>query len=275
MQIHQLEERSRFHRDKSREAIALATQGRWEGAVEANRAFLACFPDDVEALNRLGKALSELGHYSEARSAFQQTLERSRSNVIARKNLERLAGLKDAPGSKPLERLTPHLFIEERGKGCTTALRNPPGKGSLAQVAAGDSVGLEIDGATIQVTSRGGALLGTLDPKLAARLIKLMNGGNQYVAVVASATQREVFVVLRETYQPPSMSGIVSFPSHSGDLMNYPSISEEDLEDEEVDPALFQEWTAAGPAPEAEPGETNVRAPKAVLAEDADDQDDS
>ena len=97
MQIHQIEERSRIHRDKSREGIALATQGRWEEAVQANRALLAAFPDDVEAQNRLGKALSELGHYTEARSAFQRALEKSPSNPIARKNLERLADLSDAP----------------------------------------------------------------------------------------------------------------------------------------------------------------------------------
>ena len=274
MQIHQIEERSRFHRDKSREAIALATEGRWEEAVRANRAFVASFPEDVEALNRLGKALSELGHYSEARSAFQRTLERSRSNIIARKNLERLAGLKDAPGSKPLGRRTPQLFIEERGKSCTTALRNPAPTGALSQVAAGDSAELGVDSATVRVTTRGGALLGTLDPKLAARLIKLMAGGNRYVAAVASATQREVSVVLRETYQHPSMTGIVSFPSHSGDLMSYPSIGDELLEDEdEVDPALLQEWTGTGSGPA--PAEAKVRAPKAALAEDADEEEDS
>jgi hypothetical protein len=271
MQIHQIEERSRLHRDKSRDAIALATEGRWEEAVEANRRFLASFPDDMEALNRLGKALSELGHYSEARSAFQGTLERSPSNIIARKNLERLAGLKDAPGSKPLERRTPQLFIEERGKSCTTALRNPAPTGALPRVAAGDSAGLEVDGATIRVTARGGALLGTLDPKLAARLIKLMAGGNRYAAVVASATEREVSVLLRETYQHPSMASVVSFPSNTGDLMSYPTISDEDLEeDEEVDPALLQEWGGTGAEPAA--GGAKVRAPKAALAEDADDE---
>lgn len=274
MQIHQIEERSRLHRDKSREAIALATEGRWKEAVEANRAFLASFPDDVEALNRLGKALLELGHYSEARSAFQRTLERSQSNIIAQKNLQRLEGLKDAPGSKPLERRTPQLFIEERGKSRTTVLRNPTPKGALPRVAAGDSAGLDVDCATLRVTASGGALLGTLDPKLAARLIKLMASGNRYVAAVASATEHEVSVVLRETYQHPSMAGIVSFPSHTGDLTSYPTISDEDLNEEEVvDPALLQEWTGTGSAPAR--GQAKVRAPKAALAEDADDEEDS
>ena len=276
MQIHQIEERSRLHRDKSREAIALATQGRWEEAVQANRALLAAFPDDVEAQNRLGKALSELGHYTEARSAFQRALEKSPSNPIARKNVERLADLSDAPGAKPLERLTTRLFIEERGKSCSTVLRDPAAKKTLAQVAAGDTVYLKIDGATIQVATKAGVVLGRLEPRLAARLIRLINGGNRYLVGVASSTESAVSVVLRETYQHPSMAYVVSFPSQTGELISYPSINEEDLDDEdEMDSSLLQEWTGAGPARGAQRGGGRTRAPKATLAEDAEDAEDS
>jgi tetratricopeptide (TPR) repeat protein len=216
MQIHQVEERSRLYRDRSREAIALATQGKWKEAVKLNRAILASFPDDPEALNRLGKALSELGRYSEARSAFQRALKKSPSNAIARKNLDRLAHLKDSPAARPLEGLAPQLFIEERGKSTTTVLRNPAPTRTLAQVAAGDSVCLKVDGATIQVTTTGGAVLGHLEPKLAARLIKLMKAGNRYAAAVASASEHDVSVVLREVYQHPSQAGVVSFPARTG-----------------------------------------------------------
>ena len=49
-------------------------EGRWEAATEVNRSILDLFPEDMEAFNRLGKALLESGDYIEARSAFTQAL---------------------------------------------------------------------------------------------------------------------------------------------------------------------------------------------------------
>ena len=271
MQIHQVDDKLRWRRDQAREAIALATQGRWEEAEERNRALLADSPDDVEAANRLGKALSELGRYSEARDAFQQALALSPTSIIARKNLDRLAHLKDAPASRPPERLTPLLFIEEQGKSCMTTLRNSAPKETLAQVAAGDTLSLRVDGATLQVSSHQGAVLGQLEPKLAARLIRLLDGGNRYVVAAASVREREMSVVLREVYQHPQMSGIVSFPSRENDLVTYLSVAEEELEEtEEGDTTLTREWEEGHEEPATGRGN---RPPKAALAEDVGDEE--
>ena len=57
----QLEKQARFKREKSREAIALALEGNWERATEVNKELLRLFPQDVDAMNRLGKAFLELG----------------------------------------------------------------------------------------------------------------------------------------------------------------------------------------------------------------------
>ena len=96
MALYHIEYRSKARRDKSREAISFAMESRWEDAAAVNRSILELFPDDVEAYNRLGKALLELGHYAEARVVFTQALEHSPSNAIARKNLARLALLEKA-----------------------------------------------------------------------------------------------------------------------------------------------------------------------------------
>ena len=56
----------RLKRDLDREAVDLALKGEWERATEVNRAVLELFTDDVEAMNRLAKALMELGDYGEA-----------------------------------------------------------------------------------------------------------------------------------------------------------------------------------------------------------------
>ena len=84
------ENRAHVKRDKSKEAIALALASRWEEAVALNYEIIAAFPRDIEAHNRLGKALSELGHYKAAKDAFRKTLEISPANSIAKKNLQRL-----------------------------------------------------------------------------------------------------------------------------------------------------------------------------------------
>ena len=48
--------------------------GDWKAAETANLAVLDSFPDDVEAANRLGKALTELGKPKQAIEAYQRAL---------------------------------------------------------------------------------------------------------------------------------------------------------------------------------------------------------
>ncbi|MBI4235948.1 MAG: tetratricopeptide repeat protein, partial [Chloroflexi bacterium] len=81
----------RTRRAKVEQAIALALRNQWAEAAEVNRALLEMTPDDVEALNRLVKALLELGRYAEAREALEKVLRIAPHNTIARKNLDRLA----------------------------------------------------------------------------------------------------------------------------------------------------------------------------------------
>lgn len=66
------EERLRAKRHSTERAIALAMASRWEEAAKVNRELLELFPDDVDAQNRLGKALTELGRFGEARYAYSR-----------------------------------------------------------------------------------------------------------------------------------------------------------------------------------------------------------
>ena len=199
----------------------MATQGRWQDAVVLNREILEIFPDDVETLNRLGKALAETGHYSEARKALERSLAIAPTNSIARKNLDRMVGMEDAPILPTARRATPQVFLDESGKSITTALMGLPAAKVLGQVHNGDVVNLEVDGATVAVLNRTGWQLGRLEPKLAARFIKLQNGGNQYVAAVASVSHDGISVVVRETYQSAKMNGMVSFPPSGSAVPTY------------------------------------------------------
>ena len=65
-------------------------QGEWERATEVNKAILELVADDVEAMNRLVKALIELGSCLDARAVLNQVCEVAPYNNIAKKNLARL-----------------------------------------------------------------------------------------------------------------------------------------------------------------------------------------
>ena len=211
------EERSKIRRDKSKEAIALALQGSWEKAVNINRGILQLFPDDADALNRLGKALLELGRYSEARTAFEDASRISPYNTISKKNLERLNHLQES-SAPPQHRkvVTPVLFIEESGKSGTTMLRKPAPREVLAKMAARDTVKLEPRDHLLVVTNEQGEYLGEVEAKLGMRLIRLMKGGNRYDAGIVSVNRQEVSVIIWETYRHPSQDAALPFPSRTG-----------------------------------------------------------
>ena len=210
----QSSERQRLLRKKSREAISLAMESRWEEAVAVNESLLQLEPDDIDASNRLGKALSELGDWSGARAAFERSVALSPHNAIARKNLERLARRKEAPlPNGRAQRLTPHLFVGESGKSTQVHLQDTPDTSVLAGVSPGTAIELRPADGRLGVYGLDGQCLGLLPPPVSRRLMRLMSGGNQYQAAVASVNGEQVSVVLRESYQHPSLRGVVSFPT--------------------------------------------------------------
>jgi tetratricopeptide (TPR) repeat protein len=209
------EERARLIRQSSRQAITLAMEGRWKEAVEANKGILENFPDDVDTLNRLGRAYIELGEYAEARAAYQRAREIDPYNSIADKNMRRLANLEGETGAKEESgRLVePRYFIEETGKAGVVRLFNLAPKDILSRVVAGDRVSLEVDGGNLMVKTEEGQILGWVEPKHGQRLAKLMSGGNEYLATVTSSSENGITVMIREIYQHPSQSNQLSFPS--------------------------------------------------------------
>src|SRR5919112_450475 len=101
MSVFQSEDRLRLKRLRSEKAIQLAMQNRWDEAVELNRQMLELFPNDVDTYNRLGKALLELGRYSESREAYGNAARLDPTSTIANKNLQRLEKLIDEEAPAP------------------------------------------------------------------------------------------------------------------------------------------------------------------------------
>ena len=207
-------------RTKSRQAeiaIQMALQGQWEQAVDLNRAILDSFPADVDACNRLGKAMTELGRYADARDSYMRAIEIDPLSLIASKNLSRLATLgKNAPKKSKKaasQKLSPEMFIEEQGKTTITDLVRPE-MDIVNQLTAGDLVQLAPDKkGNVVVETMAGEHFGDVESRLGQRLVKLLDGGNEYVTAISSLHEDGVKLFIRETLQGTSHSGKLSFPA--------------------------------------------------------------
>ena len=272
--------REKVRRDRAKKAVALAMHSHWDEAVVMNRAILVDFPQDLEAQNRLGKALSELGRNREAREAFQRALEISPNNGIARKNLDRLMSLgdQDAPRSQGSVEAAAKVFIEESGKTTTTSLVNLAPSSALLKLTPGHRVSLEIENRRVKVVSAAGEYVGSVEPKLTVRLLRLVRGGNQYEAAVTSADPNELTIIIRETFKHPSQTGIVSFPSRTGaDYRVYVSGSVLGYDEDEPDTdtlggRIIKDWSDD----DTEPGDDEAFAPvlHRIINSSSNDDDD-
>ena len=243
METTKVMDKSRLRRDWSKEAINLALKGEWQRATEVNQAILALHPDDVEAMNRLGKAFMELCEYERARQVLVQVVEKAPYNTIARKNLTRLQQLEAIPASGHQAKKSgsvSKLFITESGKSGTTILQRPAVAKTLASVAPGDPVTLVVKNRSICAYVRDDEYLGQVEARLANRLLRLINGGNRYEAAVIGLNDWGVSIIIKETYRHPSLHNIASFPTNvkgerrtlvNQDLLRY--LDDGDLDEDE------------------------------------------
>ena len=253
--------------DRSRKAVALAMNNRWEEAVAVNQTIARDFPDDIGTYNRLGKALSELGRNREAQEAFRSVLKRSPNNAIAKKNLSRLMKLSDAaaPRIARTNSRRSQTFLEESGNAGITSLIKLAPPDSLAKLTPGDAVRLESAGSGLVVKDESGAYVGQVEPRVGTRIARLTKGGNLYEASVTSVEERELAIIIRETYKTPAQSGIVSFPSRGGAdyrvyvpsaVMGYEVADRED-EERELAAVAVKDWSDD----DTEPGDDEAFSP--------------
>ncbi len=210
------------------EAIALAIQGQWQEAVALNKTILELSPEDVDAYNRLGRALMELGKYDEAKESYSHAIELDPYNSIARKNLDRLSHLaKLSPKPKGERKLSLDIFIGEASKVSVVNLIHLAPKEIIAKMAPGEEVSLYVEEERLLVRDVHGEYLGEVEPKYGLRLTKLIRGGNKYVAAISSLAENKVKAIIREVYQHPSQAGRLSFPQKEKD--NFRSYARKNL----------------------------------------------
>ncbi len=222
--------RSRKQRTDS--AIAYAIERRWEEAAAENRSLLTDFPDDLEAANRLGKALTETGDLAGAAAAYGRSMEIDPANMIARRNLSRIEELRGqekaaggrkstrtrraAPSTSPAAAAAanaasrPYSLIEESGRSVEFTLIEPD-MAALEHVSAGDPATLTATPRGVAVQGMEGVALGQIEASAALRLRRLMAGGNQYAVLIRRVAEDGVTVYVRETHRAPELADEPSF----------------------------------------------------------------
>jgi tetratricopeptide (TPR) repeat protein len=242
---------TRMKRQLADQAIAQATAAQWSEAAETNQKLLELGPD-VEAENRLAKAFWEQGELGAAREHYQTALALDPTNRIAERNIDRLRMLLVEAGEKTVpaidgSKAPVSIFVEETGKTGFAHLNDLADPRKLAQVNPGDSVELTPEGNRLIAFSNG-VRIGVVDPRVAARLLKLIADGNKYAAGVTSLGDKDVRIIIREIFQDPRNYGKVSFPTSAkltdlrpytrGTLVREEMDLEEDLEDDEEDEGI-------------------------------------
>jgi len=239
---------TRLKRQLAEQAIGQAAAGQWSEAAETNIKLLE-LGADAEAENRLAKSYWEQGELGSAREHYQAALALDPTNRIAERNIDRLRTLLVAAGEKTVaakssSKAPVRIFVEETGKTGFAHLLDLPDARKLAQVNPGDTVELTPEGNRL-IASSNGIRIGVVEPRVAARLLKLIADGNKYLAGVTSLGAVDVRIIIREIYQDPRNYGKVSFPTAAkstdlrpytkGTLLREEEDLEEDLEDDVED----------------------------------------
>jgi hypothetical protein len=214
---------ARLEKQRTDAAIAAALARDWNTAVQQNEEILGDDPDNLEAANRLGKALTELGKTEDAIAAYGRALEIDPSNSIAKKNIQRLEeAASNASTAAPAARrkkgsgratgaAATTSLIESSDRAAEFVIQRPNDE-ALESISSGDTAQIEPHTRGIAVKSDDGELLGFLEPRAGLRLKRMIEGGNRYEVIVRSAhSDRGTIVLIRETHRDPSLVGQASF----------------------------------------------------------------
>ena len=206
--------------DLAQKAISAAISGNWENAVEITQKILQIDKENIDALNRLAKAYSELGNLVKAKSVSSKVLGLDPYNKIANKCIERWKGLKQGESVRS-HGVTGNLFIEEPGKTKIVSLINLGGPEVLAMLDAGDEVKFDPHGHRVSVTTIDKKYVGRLPDDIGSRVKQLLTAGNEYMILVKSIDQKEIKVFIRVVKTVPHLANVPSFTSEKIDYVSF------------------------------------------------------
>lgn len=195
-------------------ALKAAFSSNWQESVDLNEQILKQTPNNLEALNRLGKAQIELDKPRKALSTYRKVLKLDPYNTIAEKNIKKLHNYSKTTPETHNSHFAPTTnFIDEPGITKTIQLIFPGEPNVLAKVDAGDPVVISPKKRYICITTTENQLhLGRIPEDLSLRLISLIKGGNKYQAWIKSIEDQKVKIFIKENHRAPKFESIPSFP---------------------------------------------------------------
>lgn len=221
-------------------AVAAAIRCDWACAKALNQKILSQNPQDVDCLNRLGKALLELGENPKAITIFRKVLKIDKYNSIAQKNLDRATASHNSKKARTGEAkpasLTPNNplitnFLEEPGKTKLVPLVNVAPASALLKLSYGDAINLSPRRHTVLIEDKSNNYIGAIPDDLGHRLSVLIAAGNRYDGLVKSISKNSVVVLLREISRTKKFHNTPSFPTASSDYFSF--VREETVNHEE------------------------------------------
>lgn len=206
-------------------AIDAALNSNWAEAAKLNQKILTLEQDNVEAMNRLAKAQMCAGQIDKAQKTYKKVLELDQYNIIAKKNVEKIAKLtagattglsktngytiKDMNSNGHVNLST--VFLFEPGKTKTINLLNLASPAVLAALNCGDTVLIVPKKHSVTIATQEGVYLGALPDDVSFKILTLMSGGNTYEAFVKYATTKSLTIFIREVERAAKYANQPSF----------------------------------------------------------------
>lgn len=198
--------------DLQDKAIKSALSGDWEAAVELNLEILATSPENITALNRLGRAYTELGQKEAAKDAYSQVLKIDKYDTIASKNLKLLPHQKNNMASVEL---ASEDFIESPGITKSTGLIKVASRDILLSLVCKQKLKLVPRTRLISIVTLDKICIGYLPDDLSLRLQSLIKSGYSYTACLKGASDNTSTIFIREEKRPKRPSAGPSFSRSS------------------------------------------------------------
>lgn len=193
--------------DLTRSAIKASLSSNWEEAIDLNLNILLNNPNDVQALNRLASAYTELGQKTSAKEVYERVLKIDKFNSIALRCIKLLPN-KNSVADKVM---ADEDFIEQLGVTKTVKLTKCAGKEILLALYCKEPLTLSPRARLVSIVRSDGTRIGSLPDDLSLKLGKLIKSSYSYCACVKSATDNNVTIFLREVKRPNRINASASF----------------------------------------------------------------
>jgi len=189
-------------------AIKKALSGDWESAVEINLEILATSPQNIAALNRLGRAYTELGQKDAAKDSYTQVLKIDKYDTIATKNLKLLPHQKNNLASVEVIQ---EDFIELPGITKSTGLIKVASRDILLSLSCKQKLNLVPRTRLVAVTTEDKICIGCLPDDLSLRLIELLKDGYDYSVCLKGSSDNTATIFIRELKRPKKPTASPTF----------------------------------------------------------------